>query len=285
MTLPPNTDGPEQNGTPGAPDSEPGAPEAPQPPMPPQAPQPPASSQPSAPQPPQSPSEPQAPQAPQAPSQPQYAAPGSQPQYAAPGQPQYSAAPGAAPQYPQQAQGGYAGEPGPGGVFDGASDPDDMSRPLYGASFAQAIRRFFKGYAKFDGRASRSEFWFAFLFQFLVTLIPGIFLMIGLFGVFFSAASSYDPYGYSNAAPAAGSVAMLVIGGILYGVIGLALLVPSIAIGWRRLHDANFPGPLWLINIAGFIPFINYIGWIANIAYLVLTIMPSKPEGRRFDRS
>jgi hypothetical protein len=36
--------------------------------------------------------------------------------------------------------------------------PSPMSLPLYGATFGQALSRFFRSYARFSGRASRSEY-------------------------------------------------------------------------------------------------------------------------------
>jgi len=53
---------------------------------------------------------------------------------------------------------------------------------------------------------------------------------------------------------------------------GLAVLVPSLALGWRRLHDANLSGALWIIAI-----FVNIVG-------LVFGLLPSNPEGARFDQ-
>lgn len=41
----------------------------------------------------------------------------------------------------------------------GATDPRDLTLPLYGATFGQAVTRFFRSYARFSGRASRSEYW------------------------------------------------------------------------------------------------------------------------------
>ena len=38
-----------------------------------------------------------------------------------------------------------------------------LDAPLRGATFGQAFTRFFKKYAIFHGRASRSEFWWWFL--------------------------------------------------------------------------------------------------------------------------
>ncbi|SKV78147.1 Predicted membrane protein [Mycobacteroides abscessus subsp. massiliense] len=47
----------------------------------------------------------------------------------------------------------------------GATDPRDLTLPLYGATFGQAITRFFRSYARFSGRASRSEYWWVMLAQ------------------------------------------------------------------------------------------------------------------------
>lgn len=222
---------------------------------------------------------PQAPQAPPVPPTPQYGQPQA-PQFGAPQVPPYQQPPAQygqqAPQYTQQpyAPAPNYGVPGPGGYFDGASHPDDMSRPLYGASFGQAVRRFFKGYAKFDGRASRSEYWWVALFTFLVQLVPMVLLFIGMIAF----AVSTDSY-YSTG-PSGFAIVFLVLSGFLYLGILFGMLVPSFAIGWRRFHDANFAGPLYLISLASAVP---YIGWLGSIAVLVLAIMPSKVEGRRYD--
>lgn len=167
---------------------------------------------------------------------------------------------------------------GPGSTIAGASNPADLSLPLYGASFAQAVKRFFKKYATFSGRASRSEYWWAALFLFLLQLIPGILMVIG--GVMMgTAASSVDPYDPNAAAMAAeassgpGSI-LMIVGVILASILFLATIVPSIAVAWRRLHDANFPGPLF---------FLNFIPSVGSIIVLVLMLMPPKPEGQRFD--
>lgn len=47
-------------------------------------------------------------------------------------------------------------------------------------SFGEAIRLYFKNYANFDGRATKSEFWWGFLFSMLVMYIP----LIGSLWVF-----------------------------------------------------------------------------------------------------
>src|SRR5699024_5263669 len=80
---------------------------------------------------------------------------------------------------------------------------------------------------KSSGRASRSEYWWATLFCALIALVPYILLMIGV-GVA-AASVSNDPY----ASPSGAGIALIVIGGGLMAVFGLAVLVPSIAVAWR----------------------------------------------------
>lgn len=176
----------------------------------------------------------------------------------------------AGPQFaaPQQPAVGYAPiqlpPPGPGEPFDGATHPDQLTRPLYGASFGQAISRFFKSYARFSGRASRSEFWWVQLFLVIVQIIPVPFFVVGI--VMLSTA------GQGDAAVGTG-IGLTVFGGVVMGVLYLALLIPSIAISWRRLHDVNFAGPFWFLTLTS----------AGSIVVLVFTLLPSKPEGRRFD--
>ena len=77
-------------------------------------------------------------------------------------------------------------------------------------SFVDAIKSGLRNYAAFKGRAGRSEYWWFFLFSLLVQ----------------SAAS-----GFSSA---------------LGNLVSLALFLPSIAVGVRRLHDIDKRG-WWLI--------------------------------------
>lgn len=168
---------------------------------------------------------------------------------------------------------------GPGLGFgtdlDGAQSPDDLSRPLYGATFGQAVRRFFKKYFVFSGRASRSEFWWAMLFQGVIVIIGWALAVTG--AVMSSAAAESSPgltYGAQAAEPSGPGVAIMIIGLVLLGLTILALIVPTLAINWRRLHDANLAGPFY---------FLRFIPGIGDLIVLVMTILPSKPEGRRFD--
>nr|WP_318241763.1 DUF805 domain-containing protein [Arthrobacter pullicola] len=136
-----------------------------------------------------------------------------------------------------------------------------LSQPLYGASFGAAVKRFFKKYATFSGRASRSEYWWFMLFQAIVITVLYIGLMISI-------VSSIDPYtgeptNYTFMLPMS-----------LMMIYGLATLVPGIALSVRRLHDAGLSGWLYLVIL---------VPVIGGIAVLVFSLLPSKPEGARFD--
>ncbi|RII43607.1 DUF805 domain-containing protein [Galactobacter valiniphilus] len=199
-----------------------------------------------------------------------------------------------APAYGAPAAGGYStpGAPGTGGGYavnyaiptglqgglDGATNPEDLTRPLYGATFGQAIKRFFKNYVNFNGRASRSEFWWVALALGLLQLVPGILYTIGAGQVAATALQYADSNGnitdpQALAAAAAGPASLMMIGGLIMGLISLAIILPLLGLYWRRLHDANFTGLLTLLFLTG----------IGGIVVLVLCALESKPEGRRFD--
>lgn len=114
--------------------------------------------------------------------------------------------------------------------------------PCTGASFGAAFSRFFRKYAVFSGRASRSECWYAALALVVLNLIP---------------------------------LEIYLAGGLLLVLLFLVVLVPSIAVAVRRLHDANLSGRLYLLTV---------IPSVGPIIPLVLVLLPLKTEGSRFDR-
>lgn len=175
--------------------------------------------------------------------------PGYQQPYAAP---QFPGQQYPAPQYVQLPK------PSPGEPFDGAAHPNDLSRPLYSANIGQAIARFFKNYAVFSGRASRSEYWWSTL------ALIGAWVVVGTISGIVEEMSYSSAYGFGML----GSVMGLVIG-IAY----LGIIIPSLAIMWRRLHDAN---------LAGLFFFLTFIPFFGQIALIVLLALPPKVEGRRF---
>lgn len=154
-----------------------------------------------------------------------------------------------------------------------ATGPDDLTLPLYEASFGQAVRRFFKSYAKFSGRASRSEYWWSILFIVGLVWTPMVlFLLGGLLGSLSTGPGSGDDPDRAAELTATGT-SLTVFGGILMVIAFFGTIVPLLAISWRRLHDGNFPGPVY---------FLKFVPWV-GIVVDVLMLMPPRPEGQRFD--
>lgn len=102
-------------------------------------------------------------------------------------------------------------------------------------------------YATFDGRARRKEFWMFVLISIIISIVLSIIDSILGFGD--------------------GRI------GILGSLYSLAVLVPTLAIGARRLHDTDRSGWWQLVGI------IPILGWIALI---VLFVIDSKPGANKY---
>lgn len=102
--------------------------------------------------------------------------------------------------------------------------------------FVDAVKIFFQKYADFTGRARRSEFWWAYLFGVIIGCVANI-------------VSFVSP----------------IFGGILMSLFCLATIVPSLAVGVRRLHDIGKSGwnLLWcLLPLIGAILLI--VWWVKD---------------------
>jgi uncharacterized membrane protein YhaH (DUF805 family) len=139
-----------------------------------------------------------------------------------------------------------------------------LSQPLYGATIVEAVTRFFKKYADFSGRASRSEFWWFYLAY--VVVAGAIVIPLNAAGITSVTVTADNQLVYGPGYWIVWTISMIVT---------LALLVPFLAISWRRLHDTNRSGGYYFV---GFIPFVGPIILIALLA------LPSNPAGSRFDR-
>ncbi|MEA3054431.1 MAG: hypothetical protein QOG72_3334 [Sphingomonadales bacterium] len=100
-----------------------------------------------------------------------------------------------------------------------------------------------KRYAEFSGRSRRMEYWMFQLFMFLVYLVMVVLMMVLGGGALMAGG---DP----SALAAAGG-AVMIIGG-LYFLFALAMLIPSLAVAVRRLHDTNRSGWWILAPLAGY---------------------------------
>lgn len=99
-------------------------------------------------------------------------------------------------------------------------------------------------YVDFKGRASRKDFWMFVLFNFISFFILS--LILGLLGRF---------------------------GSILYSLCSLAVMLPSICMSIRRLHDTSRSG-WWLL--------IFFVPLIGPLVLIVFLLLPSTEGVNRF---
>ena len=107
-------------------------------------------------------------------------------------------------------------------------------------NFRIAVIKCFMLYTVFTGRAKKSEFWWFFLFTFILGVMASII---------------DSTLGFDQAIGGNGGVTTL---------IQIATFLPSIAVGSRRLHDTGRSGwwqLLWIAIIIGWIPLIM---WLAS---------------------
>lgn len=95
-----------------------------------------------------------------------------------------------------------------------------------------------KKYTVFDGRAHRTEFWMFTLVNIIISVALSIVdAVIGTGGDY---------------------------GGLLSGIYGLAVLIPSLAVGARRLHDTGRSGWWQLLALIPIVGAIILIVWFAT---------------------
>ena len=125
-------------------------------------------------------------------------------------------------------------------------------RPAHMMGFSDAVQNvLMNNYANLDGRASRSEYWWFVLFNFIVNIVTFVIdLTLG-------SMITYD-MGY--------------VGLIAF----LALLLPTVSVSVRRLHDIGKSG--WWILLA-IIPIVNFIGIFVII---VFTIMEGEEQPNQY---
>lgn len=146
-----------------------------------------------------------------------------------------------------------------------SSSEPPLWAPYYGASIGVAFSRFWRKYATFTGRASRSEFWWWYLVYIIFVIVFEI--------VFFSVAARGAVVSPTSGAMSFGPAYFVVLG--IFWVVSLGVLVPTLAIMWRRLHDTNRSGGYY---------FLGLIPLVGPIILIVFLASASNPAGARFDR-
>ena len=99
-------------------------------------------------------------------------------------------------------------------------------------SFSDAISLAFKNYLNFKGRSTRAEYWWFFLFTFTLSIVTQII-------------DSFSSLGVTNF------------------ISSLIVLLPSLAVGVRRLHDIGKSG-WWLL-----LWFAVIVGWVILLVWSV----------------
>jgi uncharacterized membrane protein YhaH (DUF805 family) len=106
-----------------------------------------------------------------------------------------------------------------------------------------------KKYAVFHGRSRRAEYWYFVLFNLIVAVVlAGIDTLLGTF----SSAQNI---------------------GLMSGIYSLAVIIPTLAVTFRRLHDIDRSG-WWIL--------INLVPLIGTIVLLVFALMDGTPGDNRY---
>ena len=115
-------------------------------------------------------------------------------------------------------------------------------------TFTDAIKICFSKFADFSGRARRQEYWYFTVFNMVIQ--AGLNALGRLvFGSDSNMASIFS------------------------GIFSLVILIPSLAVAWRRLHDVDKSGAYYLFML------IPFIGWII---VLIQLCKDSQPGENRF---
>ncbi len=113
--------------------------------------------------------------------------------------------------------------------------------------FGEAVKSFYKRYFDFEGRSSRSEYWWVALFQLIVYIVLGGIMIAG------AAAGGGEEPG-----------PLMFVGFIPFILFALANIIPSIALTVRRFHDQDKSG--WMYLLA----FVPYAGGIIILIFMAM---------------
>ena len=119
--------------------------------------------------------------------------------------------------------------------------------------FGEAVRTVLSKYADFSGRARRSEFWYWILFMFIVSAV----------------AAALDSLLHLDFKNSTGGRQ----GGWIEIIATLALIIPSIAVQFRRLHDVGRSGWWWVLHL---------VCCIGTILVFIFSLTDSQPGANQY---
>ena len=134
-------------------------------------------------------------------------------------------------------------------------------------SFIESIKTVLSKYAVFNGRARRSEYWWYVLAYGIVYTVLYVALVAPGLAEYSAATSEYLMAG-DAAAPMPAMPGSLTTGYIILSIAGLALLLPTLGVTVRRLHDTGKSG-FWVL--------IGLILFVGQIILIVFTAANGTP--------
>jgi len=137
-------------------------------------------------------------------------------------------------------------------------------------SFIESIKTVLSKYAVFNGRARRSEYWWYTLAVTIVSTILYVALILPGFTTYTTATMDAAMAGSATAPTMPGS---LVAGYAVVSLVNLALLLPSLGVTIRRLHDTDRSG-FWI--------FLALVPIVGGIILIVWEATAGTPGPNRF---
>lgn len=132
-------------------------------------------------------------------------------------------------------------------------------------SFGQAVKYVYGNYANFQGRASRSEFWWFYLFYAIIAVALYVIYFVGL------AASPKTEISSGVYEVSMGPLAIIAI--ILLAIWWLANLIPILAVWIRRLHDSDKSG-WWMLLL--------FACGVGGIVLFIFALLPGTPGPNKY---
>ena len=121
----------------------------------------------------------------------------------------------------------------------------------------EAYKKFWKGYVDFEGRSTRSDYWFAYLANMLTSYC---FLCVAPSSIWRTLQAATDSSFLAV-------ISLIIL--LIFFAFGIAAILPGIAVTVRRLRDAGYNWPYIFISL---IPFVG------PIIFIVLLCKPTKVD-------